>query len=72
VEVELVPDGSPEQRAVVLAALRSAHVGLDGAGAVYLSGWRQAALSEAVERDDPDPRSGYTPSPRSNRGAERA
>jgi hypothetical protein len=54
---------------VLLNALRAAGVdvlrGCDDQGA-----WRRAGLQEGVEQDDADV--GYTPSPRSTRGATRA
>ena len=36
----------------------------------YADSWRNAALREGVERDEPE--AGYAPSPRSTRGATRA
>ena len=60
-------DDSTER--VLRAALQAAGVdvlrGRDDQGA-----WRRAGLLEGVERDDADV--GYTPSPRSTRGATRA
>ena len=58
------------------ATERALHSALGSVGAstprvqAYESAWRQAALSEGVERGDAD--AGYAPSPRSTRGATRA
>jgi hypothetical protein len=69
VELSVTPPVDDSTERVLRTALQSAGFdvlrGRDDQGA-----WRLAGLQEGVERDDAD--GGYTPSPRSTRGATRA
>jgi hypothetical protein len=70
VDLEAVPPIPPTELGLLESALAQAGVDLDATPGVYESAWRQAGLAEATGHADED--GGYTPSPRSTRGATRA
>jgi hypothetical protein len=70
VDLEAVPPIPPTELELLEAALARAGVDLDARPGAYESAWRRAGIAEAAGHADGD--DGYTPSPRSTRGATRA
>jgi hypothetical protein len=69
-ELETVPPVPPSEQEALREALARAGVDLDGGPGGYRCAWRRAGLAEATGYADES--DGYTPSPRSTRGATRA
>ena len=68
--LEVVPPVPSDELDALVEALARAGIELDGRSGVYACAWRRAGLAEATgHADEAD---GYTPSPRSTRGATRA
>lgn len=68
--LDVVPQPSEEERAVLARALGAAGIGDDATPEAYRGSWWRTAVREAVDRQQPLRR--YARSPRSTRGATRA
>jgi hypothetical protein len=72
-DLDVRPQGTPEELAALTIALRKLAEGQRGGGEAYRSGWRLAGLLENVEAEPAAPLpSSVTGRPRSTRGASRA
>ena len=68
-DVEAVPPVDESEKRAVIEALEHVGIRVEVTPAAYDSAWRAAGQRDGAEGDDAE---GYTPSPRSTRGATRA